>query len=91
MRFLGFVIAGVIAIAYYFVWPGRNRPDLVKARPSWSRIVLRWFHSLTWALLAAACLFWSKVLALLAAALYLIFLFTLARERSSEAVSRTLK
>lgn len=81
MRIVGVVLAVLIAIAYYFVWPGWKDPERVRQRSLWSRIVLRWFHSLTWLLLAAACFLWGKLLAVLGAIVYLVFILTLAHER----------
>ena len=83
MRAFLAVLALAVATAYYFVWPGRKNPEQVKQRSLWSRIVLRWFHSLTWVLLAVACFLWAKLLAALAGVVYLIFILTLAHERSS--------
>jgi hypothetical protein len=81
MRILGIVICLVLAGAYYFVWPGWKDPGRVRHRPVWSNIVLRWFHSLTWVLLAAACFLRSTLPAALAGGVYLIFLVALASER----------
>lgn len=81
MRIFGTVIAVGIAIAYYFFWPGRRDPNRVSQRPLWSHIVLRWFHSLTWILIAMACFFWMKFAAVLAGVVYLIFIVALAQER----------
>lgn len=81
MRMLAAVIAMAVAVAYYFVWPGRKDPERVRQRPLWSRIVLRWFHALTWVLLALACLFWIKLAAVMAGVVYLVFMITLAQER----------
>jgi len=83
MRILGIVISAVVAIAYYFVWPGWKDPQLVLQRSVSSKIILRWFHFLTWVLLAAACFLRTKRLAVLAGGVYLIFILTLAHERRS--------
>jgi hypothetical protein len=83
VRILGVVISAVIAIAYYFVWPGWKDPQLMRQRSLSSKIILRWFHPLTWVLLAAACFLRMNLLAVLAGGVYLIFIVTLAHERSS--------
>jgi hypothetical protein len=82
-RILGVVISVVVASAYYFVWPGWKDPERVRHRSPWSKIILRWFHSLAWALLAAACYLRATLPAVLAGGVYLIFIVTLAYERRS--------
>ncbi len=47
----------VLAIIYYFVWP-KPRPNS-PPRPAWADFVLRYLHSLVWALLAGACFLWG--------------------------------
>jgi hypothetical protein len=76
------VICFVIAVVYIFMWPGRKDPERVRQLPFWRRLVLRWFHSLTWLLIASACLFWSKVPAIAACIVYLIFVW-ISRHRIS--------
>jgi len=83
MHTLCIVISVIVAGAYYFVWPGWKDPERVRQRSLWSRIILRWFHSLTWVLLAAACFLRATLPAVLAGGVYLIFILTLAHERSS--------
>jgi hypothetical protein len=83
MRILGIVICLIVATAYYFVWPGWKDPERVRHRSLWTKIILRWFHSLTWALLAAACFLRTTLPAAIAGGVYLIFILTLAYERSS--------
>ena len=82
----GIVCFGV-AVVYFFVWPKPKGADQPPRSPR-VHFVLRWFHSLVWLLLAAACFLWAggssglaNVLALLALALYLIFVVTLLAER----------
>jgi hypothetical protein len=75
------IICLIVATVYLFMWPGRKNPN-----PQWSvwtRLVLRWFHSLTWILIAAACLLWSKIPAIAAFCVYLIFLITTMRVRKA--------
>ncbi|HEY6182175.1 MAG TPA: hypothetical protein VIW67_08015 [Terriglobales bacterium] len=72
----GALICLVVAMVYIFLWPGRNNRELFRQFPLWRRVVLRWFHSLTWVLIAISCLLWSKLTAILAAVVYVIFLVT---------------
>ena len=81
MRIIGVVICLIVAGAYYFVWPGWKDPDRVRRRPVWSQVILRWFHSLTWVLLAAACCLGATFPAVLAGGVYLVFILTLVYER----------
>jgi hypothetical protein len=83
MRMLGIVVCLIVASAYCFVWPGWKDPERVRHRTLWSGIILRWFHSLTWTLLAAACYLRSTFSAVLAGGVYLIFILALAEERKS--------
>jgi hypothetical protein len=73
----------VIAAVYVYLWPGRKDPERVRQRPLWVQVVLRWFHSLTWVLIALACLLWSKVPAFAAFVVYLIFLLTMMGDRKA--------
>jgi hypothetical protein len=82
MRFVCIVISLIVAIAYFF-WPGWKDPERVRHRSLWSKIILRWFHSLTWILLAAACFLRARLPAVLAAGIYLMFILTMAHERGS--------
>ena len=76
-----------VAVVYAFVWPKPRAP-----RPAWSAFVLRWFHSLVWALLATACLLWAasipsmlaQGLALLALVFYSVFMVTFLRDRQRQ-------
>lgn len=83
MRILCIVIAAIVAILYYVVWPGWKDPECVKQRTLWSKIILRWFHSFTWVLLAAACFLEARLPAIAAGVVYLIFILTFAYGRSS--------
>ena len=83
MHILCIAVSVIVATAYYFVWPGWKDHERVRQRSLWSKIILRWFHSLTWVLLAAACSLRATLPAVLASGLYLIFILTLAHERSS--------
>ena len=77
-------VCAVVALVYLFMWPGRNNPARVAQLPLYQRIVLRWFHSLTWLVIAAACLLWSKSIAIVAAGIYLIYLWVVNRARPSQ-------
>lgn len=82
----GIVCLGV-AVLYFFFWPKPKAADQPPRSPR-THFVLRWFHSIVWLLLGAACFLWAggsstlaNVLALLALALYLVFVVTLLGER----------
>jgi hypothetical protein len=89
--FLGILCLGV-ATVYIFIRP---KPKPEQTRPMWQQVVLRWFHSLVWVLLAAACFLWTgnmdstlaPFLGRLALFVYLIFLATVARERRTRSSS----
>jgi hypothetical protein len=83
------ILCVVLALIYLVFWPrpARNAPP----RPAVRQGVLRWFHALVWALLAAACFvqaagFGSAStvaagLALVALVLYIAFIGALLIER----------
>lgn len=90
--FLGFPYVGwgticlVIAALYFFVWPkapGRNRPPL-------AHFIFRYFHSLVWLLLAAACFgriftaALTKIFGLAALFTYLTFIGAVVLERRNQ-------
>ena len=72
-----------IALVYVFIWPGRKSPEIMQRFSVWQRIVLRWFHSLTWILIAVACVMWSKIPAAVAFVVYVIFIVTSLRVRNA--------
>ena len=86
----GVVCLGVAAL-YYFVWP---EPEADSApRPAWMRLVLRWFHSLVWLLLAAACFLQSagvseigRTVGGIGLLVYVVFMVTAAIDRSKRRV-----
>ncbi len=85
----GVVCLGV-AVVYFFFWPKPKADDQAPPRSPRVHFVLRWFHSIVWLLLAAACFLWAggnsmlaNGLALLALALYLVFVVTLFSARKS--------
>jgi hypothetical protein len=79
-----------IATLYLIVWPRPSRKSSAPARPPWRHFVLRWFHSLVWALLALACFVQAGqiagartmggALAVLAGLLYLVFMSALVAD-----------
>lgn len=75
----------IIAVVYYFVWP---RPvNNINSRPMGRHIILRYFHSLVWVLMAGSFVLrlafsdqagetLGDVTAMLAFAIYMVFLVT---------------
>jgi hypothetical protein len=81
------IVSFGIAVAYYNFWPRPPR-TATEPRTALQQFVLRWFHSLTWALLGLASLSLkyvgvttAQVLGLLGLASYLIFMFFFVREK----------
>jgi hypothetical protein len=75
------VVCVLIAVVYALVWPRPKSPEHAKSRGPIARVVLRWFHSLTWSFLAGACIVGDAMgsgagdwLALAALATYFFFL-----------------
>jgi hypothetical protein len=95
--FLGFplqawgILSLAAAVAYFIKWP-KPRPDRVgPPRSTLAHIILRWFHSLVWLLLALACFLWASgpsaaanALAVAALIVYVIFLATLLADRARD-------
>jgi hypothetical protein len=83
-----------IAVAYYRIWP---QPGLKRsqARTQWQHIVLRYFHSLVWVLLAAGCFLagagYNIGLWIAASALpvYIVFLVMVIQDRNRELADLT--
>jgi hypothetical protein len=79
----------LLTIVWLFVWP-RDRAAHSALMPY---IILRWFHALTWLLLAIAAfiagynilggIHWAKAIALLSLIVYLIFIVTFITSRPS--------
>jgi hypothetical protein len=79
----------LVAAVYLVIRP--RRPAGAAPRPLWRQIVLRWFHSLVWALLAAACFVQAlqfanapgigTALALGALLVYLVYITALVSDR----------
>lgn len=89
----GIVCLGV-AVVYFFFWPKPKAADQPPRSPR-THFVLRWFHSIVWLLLSTACFLWAagsstlaNGLALLALALYVIFVVTLLAERRASRPAR---
>lgn len=87
-------ISLAIGAAYYYVWP---KPDLRRVSPRTVRehVVLRYFHSLVWVLIAAGCFLGAAGLgdigrwvALLGIPVYVIFLVYVVRDRRKEDAAR---
>jgi hypothetical protein len=86
-----------LATLWYFVWPRDRTPEPLKKlpeyqpRPAWMEAVLRWFHALVWALLAAMFLFLdaeqqtlATVSALGAGLMYVTFIVALVKDRKRQ-------
>ena len=78
-----------VAVAYYRIWP-QPSPKRSLPRTQWQHIVLRYFHSLVWILLAAGC-FLASVgnniglwVAALALPVYIVFLVMVVQDRNRE-------
>ena len=79
----------LVAAIYTLVWP---RPRQA-ACPAWRRAVLRWAHALVWLALGVSCFLRAadssavadaaNALALLAALLYVVFMASLAVDRTA--------
>jgi hypothetical protein len=80
----------MVAAIYLVVWPRPARKSGAPARPLWRQFVLRWFHSLVWALLALSCFVQASqiagsravggALAVLAGVMYLVFMGALVAD-----------
>ena len=85
--YIGAILCMAVAVAYYNFWPRPPR-TATTPRTRWQHFVLRWFHALTWLLLALASLALkfmgidpARVLGLLGLTTYLIFMAVFVRER----------
>jgi hypothetical protein len=89
---VGLICLGLAAL-WYFVWPKDKTPAPFKQLPNyrprtaWTHSVLRWFHTLVWMLLAAACFFADAgqstlvtACLLLAGVLYVVFVVALLKD-----------
>ena len=83
-----------IAVAYYFFWP-KPGPKRLTPRTLREHIVLRYFHSLVWVLLALGAFLGAlgagatgRWIALLAIPVYIIFLIYVVRDQNKEEAAR---
>ena len=88
------VLCLAIAAAYYYVWP-QPGPKRLAPRSMSEHVVLRYFHSLVWVLLAAGCFLGSagmgelgRWIALLGIPVYIVFLVYVVRDRNKEEAAR---
>lgn len=88
------VLCLAIAAAYYFIWP-QPGPKRLAPRSVREHVVLRYFHTLVWVLLAAGCFLaaaglgeFGRWLALLGIPVYVIFLVYVVRDRHKEDAAR---
>lgn len=78
-----------VAVAYYRIWP-QPSPKRSQPRTQWQHIVLRYFHSLVWILLAGGCFLagagfnFGLWLAAFALPVYILFLVMLVQDRNRE-------
>ena len=85
----------MIAVVYYQIWPMPN-PKRIQPRTTWQHVVLRYFHSLVWVLLAAGCFLGGfgygmvgLVLASLSVPTYIVFLVMLLQDRQRELTAQS--
>jgi Flp pilus assembly protein TadB len=91
------VICLGLAVLWYDVWPKDKTPEPFKQlpqsrpRPVAVQSILRWFHTLIWMLLAAACFFaftgrstLVTACLLLAGVMYVVFIVTLIKDRQRQ-------
>ena len=88
------VLCLAIAAAYYYVWP-QPGPKRLAPRTVREHVVLRYFHSLVWVLLAAGCFLGGaglgelgRWIALLGIPVYIVFLIYVVRDRNKEEAAR---
>ncbi|MCX6039755.1 MAG: hypothetical protein NTV69_01255 [Caldilinea sp.] len=89
------ILCLAVAIAYYFVWPSPGLRRLTR-RTLRAQIVLRYFHSLVWVLLAIGCFLGAagsgdlgRWVALLGIPTYAVFLVFVVRDRHQEERARS--
>jgi hypothetical protein len=87
-------ISLAIGSAYYFVWP-KPEPRRVSQRTVREHVVLRYFHSLVWVLIAIGCFLAAagigeigRWIALLGIPVYIIFIVYIVRDRRKEDAAR---
>jgi hypothetical protein len=81
------VLCLALAVMYFSFWPRPPR-TATTPRTAWQQLVLRWFHTLVWLLLALAALALkyvgvtvAQVLGLLGLVSYFIFMAVFVREK----------
>lgn len=81
------IVCFAVAAAYAIFWPRPPR-TATQPRSAWQQLVLRWFHSLTWAFLGLAALMLkfasplaAQTLGLLGFVSYIIFMTVFVREK----------
>lgn len=91
------VLCLAVAGAYYFFWP-KPGPKRLTPRTLREHIVLRYFHSLVWVLLAGGAFLGAAGagnigwwVALLAIPVYIIFLIDVVHDRNKEEAARAAK
>ena len=87
----------LVAGIYLVYSPGLGDTGRLNSNPAWRYLVLRWFHSIVWLLLALSCFIWGEyiaggaalanVLAIVSLVIYVIFILTFISGRRSR--SRT--
>ena len=84
------VLCLAVAAAYYYVWP-QPGPKRFAPRTVREHLVLRYFHSLVWVLLAIGCFLGAagagelgRWVALLGIPVYAVFLVYVVRDRKKE-------
>ena len=87
-------ISLAIGAAYLFVWP-KPEPRRVSLRTTREHVVLRYFHSIVWVLIAVGCFLGAagygdigRWFALLGIPVYIIFLVSVVRDRHKEDAAR---
>lgn len=91
------VLCLAVAGGYYFFWP-KPGPKRLTPRTAWEHLVLRYFHSLVWVLLAGGAFFGAagagsigRWVALLAIPVYITFLVYVVRDQKKEEAARAAK
>ena len=87
-----------IAVLYLAFYPHSKNEILSGSSHKWRYLILRWFHSIVWLLLALSCFMWGEyipgrtalanILALLSLLFYLTFMVALVLERKARRLSR---
>lgn len=88
------ILCLAVGAAYYFVWP-QPGPKRLAPRSRTEHLILRYFHTLVWVLLALGCFLGAagygaigRWVALLGIPVYTIFLFEVVQDRRKEDAAR---